>query len=341
MPFFAFFNKIGGSGKKPEEILPLTASYVTSLDFLVNEKGEKTVFTNSVDQNIYEINIKNAKNDQRDKDLGETQKKFIVEEPKCLPTGAKIACLTLSKSNNYMFMGTEGPVNPGMIRCYKYPFQKGGVVEIQTHSIGVIKTMVTYDDSYLFSIGEDGNLIIYELKDKDSKVKRDKESFGMLMSEEYLYDRDKYRKKVDEIEQLTKKFKEMEADIEYKNKTAQQLKLDKISELEGKREQQLSVNEQKMATISEEVSEMEDYYDNLLEDVRVKHEQKKMELEMEHKTKLIQEIKKYDEKSKEKVLSDQQHSEFEKEIIQRHNDYIAKLKEDYEAQLKQGTRFTG
>ena len=88
----------------------------------------------------------------------------------------------------------------------------------------------------------------------------------------------------------------MEADIDYRNKTATQLKLDKIGELEGKREQQLSVNEQKMATISEEISEMEEQYDVLLETVRNKHEEKKMALEMEHKTKLVSEVKKYEDK---------------------------------------------
>ena len=327
---------VANNGKKPEEVLPLTTSYVTSLDFVVNEKGEKTVFTNSVDSNIYEINIRNAKNDQRDKDLGDAQKKWIVDTPKCLPTGAKIACLTLSKSKNYMFMGTEGPTNPGMIRCYKYPFQQAGVAQIQTHSIGVIKIIISNDDSYLFSIGEDCNLIVYELKDKDSKVKRDKESFGMLMSEEYLYDRDKYKRKQKTIEALNQKVKEMEADIDYRNKTATQLKLDKIGKLEGEREQQLSVNEQKMATISEEISEMEEQYDSLLETVRQRHEEKKMALEMEHKTKLVSEVKKYEDKLKEKVLADEQHKKFEEEIIQRHNEFVTKLREDYEAQLRQG-----
>jgi hypothetical protein len=50
----------------------------------------------------------------------------------------------------------------------------------------------------------------------------------MLMSEEYLYDRDKYKRKQKTIEALNQKVKEMEADIDYKNKNATQLKLDQI-----------------------------------------------------------------------------------------------------------------
>jgi len=216
---------------------------VTSLDYIVNEKNEKVVFTNSVENQIHQVVIKPTKSDQREKDLNQEAKKYQMEVTN-LPTGAQIAYLCLSKSTNYMFMGTTGAKNPGMIRCYKYPFQKDGVCQIQTHSLGVSKLMVTHDDSHLFSIGEDCNLIVYEMKDRDSKVKRDKESFGMQPSEEFLYDRQKYQKKVNKIEELQAAVNELEAKQAYENRTKEQEKKDKKNALESKKDQQTAKNAQ-------------------------------------------------------------------------------------------------
>ena len=308
-------------------------SFVTSLDFTTGERNEKTIFTNSTENHIF--SIKNTKSDVREKDLAMDQKKYIVEDPKSVPTGAQIAYLTQTQSNKYMFMGTTGSKCPGVIRCYKYPFT-GEVAEIQTHSRGVMKQALTADDSYQFSIGEDYNLIIYELTDKEAKVKRDKEGFGMPFSDEYLYDRDKYLKKIRKIEELARQLREMNTANEIKNKTAQKAKEDHIYDQEQKRENQLAMNEQKMATISEEISEMEEYYDNLLEDVRRKHEQRKMELEMDHKAKQVQEVRKYEEKSTEKIQMDTHHKKLENEIIKKHKELIEKQKDDYESQLRGG-----
>lgn len=40
--------------------------------------------------------------------------------------------------------------------------------------------------NYLFSVGEDGNLIIHEVKDKDPKGRREKDGYGMDFSDEIL-----------------------------------------------------------------------------------------------------------------------------------------------------------
>lgn len=61
-----------------------------------------------------------------------------------------------------------------------------------------------------------------------------------------------------------------------------------------------------------------------------------MELETDHKTKLIFETKKYDDKSKEKVTSDENHKRVEAEMMERHQETVRALKEDYEYQLRQG-----
>ena len=45
------------------------------------------------------------------------------------------------------------------------------------HSKGIKKIRITFDDSYIFTAGEDGLLIIYEIRDKEGKMKREKVDF--------------------------------------------------------------------------------------------------------------------------------------------------------------------
>ncbi len=40
--------------------------------------------------------------------------------------------------------------------------------------------------NYLFTVGEDGNIIIYDVKDKDPKGRRDKDGIGIDFSDEIL-----------------------------------------------------------------------------------------------------------------------------------------------------------
>ena len=91
-----------------------------------------------------------------------------------------------------------------------------------------------------------------------------------------------------------------------------------------------------MATINEEITELDEKYDIVIEKARQEHERTKMELETDHKQKLIHETKKYDEKSKEKLLSEEHRHRIEKDMIRKHEEYVQELKEKYESELQQG-----
>jgi len=84
----------------------------------------------------------------------------------------------------------------------KYPFGDEEILDLQTHSKGIKKLRVTFDDSYVFTAGEDGMLIIFEIKDKESKLKREKEGTGIQFSEEFLMSQQRYMKKIKNIEDL-------------------------------------------------------------------------------------------------------------------------------------------
>jgi len=48
----------------------------------------------------------------------------------------------------------------------------------------------------------DGILIIYEIRDKEGKLKRDKDGVGVNFSEEFLISKKDYLKKIKKIEDL-------------------------------------------------------------------------------------------------------------------------------------------
>lgn len=70
----------------------------------------------------------------------------------------------------------------------------------------------------------------------------------------------------------------------------------------------------------------------ILEKATQEHEKKKMDLESDHKQKLIHESKKYKEKAEEKVLSDDHHKKIEGKMVGEHNEMILNFKETMEAQ---------
>lgn len=51
---------------------------------------------------------------------------------------------------------------------------------------------VSFDDNYLFTASKDSTIIIYEIKDKEAKVRLDKDGLGMQFSEEFLMAQDEY-----------------------------------------------------------------------------------------------------------------------------------------------------
>lgn len=67
------------------------------------------------------------------------------------------------------------------------------VFEMQTHSKGINKIKVTFDDNYVFSVGEDGVFIVYTINDNNVKIKRDKEGVNAF-ADEFLMQRDKYKR---------------------------------------------------------------------------------------------------------------------------------------------------
>ena len=81
--------------------------------------------------------------------------------------------------------GVNDPGHPGSIRCYPFnPFDHKAT-EYQAHAGAVERIAMSYDDTHLFSIGSDGTLCIFEVKDRDMR-RRERELIGMVLSNELI-----------------------------------------------------------------------------------------------------------------------------------------------------------
>lgn len=120
----------------------------------------------------------------------------------------------------------------GSIRLTQYPFTDD-IIEIQSHFKAISCLKVSFDDNHIFSASEDGSLVVYENRDKEFKVKLDKESIiETQFSEEFLITRDQYNKQKSEIDDLKFILYEEQKKLELFKKEKNRIKDDKIHELE-------------------------------------------------------------------------------------------------------------
>ncbi len=98
---------------------------------------------------------------------------------------------------------------PGSLRVSNYPFSNS-VHEIFVHSKPIKKMKVSYNDDHLFTIGEDGLLVVYELYDKETQNKREKEGSEAEYAEDFLISKDEYSTLKTKIEKYERKLKEQE-----------------------------------------------------------------------------------------------------------------------------------
>ena len=103
-------------------------------------------------------------------------------------TGITLGQVLLSFSGKVLYTGVSEPNRPGAIRAYKWdPFTED-YTEYQAHSNQVERLRVSYDDSHLFSVGQDGCVCIFEVKDRELK-RRERELVGITLSEELIITR--------------------------------------------------------------------------------------------------------------------------------------------------------
>ena len=85
-----------------------------------------------------------------------------------------------------LFAGVGDDTRPGAVHIYSLPLNK--INEVQAHSKPIERMKLSFDNNYLFTGGQDGLLIIHDIKDRDPRggAKRERDGLGLPFSDEIL-----------------------------------------------------------------------------------------------------------------------------------------------------------
>lgn len=86
--------------------------------------------------------------------------------------GSPLSQIVMTKNQKALFVGTAEKDAPGCVQIYKISFEK--ICDVQAHSKPIERMKLSHCNKYLFSTGQDGCLIIYDVNDRDPKdIKRE------------------------------------------------------------------------------------------------------------------------------------------------------------------------
>jgi len=100
---------------------------------------------------------------------------------------------------------------------------------------------LSHHDDYLFTIGDDGLLVVYEVYDKEAQDKREKEGEAEY-AEDYLISIDAYMQLKNKIEKYERKLKEQEITNKIKNNTELKEKDEEVRHLQDEIDRVIFVN---------------------------------------------------------------------------------------------------
>lgn len=114
-------------------------------------------------------------------------------------TGYNYSSIVSFQGSKIIAAGVAEGDKPGAIQFFKNPWER--LLEIQAHSSGVERIRLTFSNTQLLSAGSDGSLCVFDVKDKEPKLRKDgKELPTISHSEDILItkvERDKFREDVD------------------------------------------------------------------------------------------------------------------------------------------------
>eukprot|EP00731_Ephydatia_muelleri_P018745 Em0011g785a len=238
--------------------------------------------------------------------------------------------VVLSHTGKMLFVGSSS----GTVRAMKFPLTDGGEYQEHTaHSLAVTRMKVSYDDQYLFSVGQDGVLFCFKVTDKDGRgLKKEKD---VNFSEEVLVTKSDLEEKNTQMSELKTRVDELKMENEYQLRLKDMNYNEKTKELRDKFVQEIeslqAINEavrndreKENTKHAEEIQELVERQNRTLE-----------ELDNANSQKLLTEYEKYQELQarSQRLQEDYEHRITEAEDA--HQKALQELTEHYESRLQE------
>eukprot|EP00002_Diphylleia_rotans_P000166 TRINITY_DN1008_c0_g1_i4.p1 TRINITY_DN1008_c0_g1~~TRINITY_DN1008_c0_g1_i4.p1 ORF type:complete len:1179 (-),score=303.89 TRINITY_DN1008_c0_g1_i4:414-3950(-) len=243
-------------------------------------------------------------------------------------TGIALTQVVLSHSGRMLFAGTES----GSIRSYKFPLT-GEFQEHQCHSESVSRMRISFDDSFLFTVGEDGCLFIFDIRDKEGRQqKREKDA---PFAEEILVTKSDLEEKTQLMQELKTKVDELTMQNEYQMRLKDLNYTEKTKELTEKFTQEIEADKARYEVLLQEKNDMEIEYEDKIKQIEERHQLALQELEAQYQQKIMGEVERYHSLVQEKEHQNERWDEQHTLMLENHERAMQELMEDYENKLQE------
>lgn len=260
----------------------------------------------------------------------------IKQTLRTLDTGVTIKQIAITHNGKFLVAGVSEAEKPGALRIYKFDPFNGEYFEIQAHALPIVRIRITYDDTYIFSAGQDGSLVIYEIRDKDFRsLKREKEGYGLPFAEEILITKSEIEDLNNEILNLQTAQKELETNNKMHYDMELQEKQRQIEELKQQISQGAQQEKQRYDTLFSSKKEMERAYEERLVTIKHQFNQEKDELNRTFSIKLRKEEERYEELKKEREYKAKEAAERIERLKSEHTRVMAEREEKYRKQYEE------
>ena len=251
-------------------------------------------------------------------------------------TDGVVGQIAISRSGKLLFAGYNDSKKTGAVRCYKMPAFTGEDIEYQGHSKGIERIRVSFDDSFLFTVSQDGSLIIWDIKDRDVRTaRRDKDLSSMPFSEEILITAND----TEELHQMIENLRTSNRDMITNNKMQYEMNIQDREDLIDKLREQLTNDAQqdknKYDSLAESKREIEQQYEEKMRNLKDKYDNEKQEIETKQQQNFMIEVGRYQELSREKEIENKAAEDKIRNLEREHSNLLDRQKVEGEQQLKE------
>lgn len=275
--------------------------------------------------------------------------------------------LVLSGSQRLLFGAGAEPDRPGAIRAFKFPLT-GESTEFQCLSGPVTRLRVSFDDQFLFAAGEDGAVLIFEVRDKEGRPTRAPAKDGEItlstasatmgsgftggatyhreglsghggsmaaFSEEILVTKSDLEEKNTLMLELKNKVDELMLHNEYQLRLKDMTYNENLKDLTEKFTHEIELEKNKYELLREDKNDIEMEYEEKIKQLEEHHLQQMQETEAAYQQKIMKEVERYQEVLTQREAQCAHWKSEQQRLITTHDKYVADVTEDFEQRLNE------
>eukprot|EP01006_Ploeotia_vitrea_P032137 TRINITY_DN64396_c0_g1_i1.p1 TRINITY_DN64396_c0_g1~~TRINITY_DN64396_c0_g1_i1.p1 ORF type:complete len:1185 (+),score=181.09 TRINITY_DN64396_c0_g1_i1:77-3631(+) len=185
-----------------------------------------------------------------------------------------LTTLALASQHRLLFGGSDD----GSVRVYTFPLQGGVQEQSLAHAAPIHRIALTFDETVLFTVGEDCALYVYDVKDKDGRPTKREVTFA----EEILISKSDLEEKNTMITELKAKVEELKLDMDYQHRRREIKHEEKVKELTDQFKEEMEKQVGKHDTLLALKNEQEINFTEIRRDMTEKYRDETNKLEMQY-----------------------------------------------------------